>query len=105
VPLIMVLISIGSLVGPTVAVSVGQYFAPAERPRANALMYNFFHIGSVLAPLVAGYVMGLSGLTGLLFFMGLIGAFAVVMPIVLFILRDRCSRGAIAAEITGSGVF
>jgi MFS family permease len=39
-----------SLVGPTVAVSVGQYFVPAERPRTNAIMYNFLQAGWFSGP-------------------------------------------------------
>jgi MFS family permease len=74
-----------SFVGPTVAVSVGQYFAPAERPRTNALMYNCLQVGWFVSPLAASYAMAGRGLRGLLFFMGLIGIAAIVMPACVFI--------------------
>lgn len=81
-----------SFVGPTVAVSVGQYFAPAERPRINALMYNFLQAGWFVSPLAASYAMAGWGLRGLLFFMGLIGIAAIVMPACVFIPGARTRR-------------
>jgi hypothetical protein len=81
-----------SFVGPTVAVSVGQYFAPAERPRTNALMYNCLQVGWFVSPLAASYAMARWGLRGLLFFMGLIGIAAFVVPVCVFALSARTRR-------------
>lgn len=74
-----------SFIGPTVAVSVGQFFLPAERPRSIALMNTFFQAGSVFAPIAASYAFAAFGLLGLLLFMLMIGVAALVAALVVIL--------------------
>jgi MFS family permease len=78
-----------ALVGPTVAVSVGQHFVPAERPRTNALIYSCLQTGWFISPLLASYAMAGWGIRGLLSFTALIGVAAIGMSVVVFALRGK----------------
>jgi MFS family permease len=75
-----------AFVGPNVIVSVGQFFTPAERPRAVALTQTFFQGGSVLAPIIAGYAISALGKIGLPLFMAAIGFGAITMAALVLML-------------------
>jgi hypothetical protein len=55
-------------------------------------MYNFLQLGWFASPLAASYAMSGWGLRGLLFFMGLIGIAAIVMPVRVFVLGATARR-------------